>query len=268
VTVDTPDLYGGAAVTSKNLYRKQGLVTWTEVAGAATFSADPYTTYDIVFGIGATDDDDEPFGCKISWTVPCESSPTVSATLCPGGGMVDDAIETDLTPRVWDPEDGTVITDTASIDIDEGDVFNLKTEWQSSYEEDYGNRFCGKGNLLVVTYNTSHYTDWTATDLNGNAYPTGTIPTLHSATAGCTDKGFEVPVLKSNALWTFYLVADASGSGKEPSIETNVTLTLYDSNWFINNDVTPPSILCGWEDEDGADTGSTDADTHTIYIAA
>jgi len=261
VTVKTPDIYGGAAVTTKNIYRKQGESTWTEVAGAGSFNADPGETYDLIFGIGDanTEDDDQPFGPKVSWTVPCESYPSISQE------VVDDSVEGDLVVRFWDPEDGTVIAAAATIDIDEGDVFNIKTEWQGAYEEDFGNRFCNKGNLMVIEYLSSNYTGWHATDLNGNKYPSATIPTLHTQTAGMVGKAWEVPVLKSNEIWTFYLVADASGSGKDPS-KSNITVTLYDVNWYIDNDVTPPQVKCGWEDEDGNDVGSTGSDTGTIYL--
>lgn len=268
MTVRTPDIYGGAAITSKNLYRQQGDSSWTEVAGAATFTADPGDVVDIVFGIGATDDDDEPYGCKYTYTVPCKSNPTLSATVCAGGGMVDYDLDTSLTVRAYDPEDGNVIALTSNeMDIDNGDVFNIKTEWQSSFEEDYGNRWCGCGNILTIKYNTTQYTNFYATDLNGNKYPGVSTPTLHSATAGYSAKSFEVPTLKSNKLWNFYLVADASGSGKDPDGGvSNVTVSLYDSNWYQDNDVTPPAIVCGVEDEDGGDIGSAGADTLTLYI--
>jgi len=261
VTVSTPDLFGGAAVTTQNAYRKVGTASWTDVAGAGTFSANPGDTYELVFGVDSNDDDDEPFGPKITYTVPCESYPTIEQA------VVDDALDTDLVVRSFDPEDGNAISVSDLVDIDEGDVFNLKTEWQSSFEEDFGNRYCGKGNALVLSYNTSQFTDVYATDLSGSKYPGCSVPTLYSAVAGYSAKCFEVPTLKSNQLWTFYIVADASGSGKAPDGESsNVTAYLYDSDWFFNNDVSPSQAVCGWEDEDGGDIGSAGGDSLTIGV--
>lgn len=264
VTIDTPDLYGGAAVTTKNIYRLQGTSTWTEVAGAATFNANPGSTYEIVFGIGDlnTEDDAEPYGPVATWTAPCSPYPIISRE------VVDDSLYTDLVNRAWDPEDGTVITSSATIDIDNGDVFNIEVEWQAAFEEDFGNRFCDKGNVLAIEYPTANYTNWKATDLNGNAYPTATCPTLESVAAGNVLKCYEVPTLKSNAMWNFYLVADCSGSGKDGDGGIfNVTANLYDVSRYVNNDVTPPSTPCGVEDEDGNELGATAADTLTIYVA-
>jgi hypothetical protein len=255
-------MYGGAAVTSKNLIRKAGLSTYTEVAGAGTFTANPGDVYEIVTGIGASDDDDEPFGPKMTYTVPCESYATVSAQL------VDYTAEGSVTARFWDSEDGTVIAAAAPVDIDNGDVFNLKGELQAVFEQDYGNRFCGKGNVFVVKYMTGNFTTIKLTDISGNQYPQVSIPALDTdGASGYTQKAFELPVLKSNEILTFYLVADASGAGKDPSgSNANVTYSLYDSDFFINNDVNPPQVECGVTDEDGADIGSAGAATGTIYI--
>lgn len=265
VTLSAPDLYGGAAVTSQNAYRRVGTDSFTDVAGAGTFNANPGSKIEIVCGVDSNDDDDEPFGDHFEYTVPCEPYPTVTCK------MIDDSIETDPTVRVWDPEDGTTISAAAEVDIDNGDVFNLKYEVQGAFEEDFGNRYCeedGYRNVLVIEYNTTQYTSWKFTDLNSVEYPRATVPSLFTGTAGYTAKAYYMPVLKSNTLNTNYLVADASGSGKEPAgVTSNVTLTVYDVDYFFNNDVSPTRVDCGVEDEDGADVGSTGALSTTIYIA-
>lgn len=262
MTISTPDVYGGAAVTSKNLVREQGTATFSEVAGAATFSADPGDVYEIVAGIGASDDEDEPFGPKVAYTVPCKSNPTVSIP------VVDDGVEGGVTVRFWDPEDGTTISASAPVDIDNGDLFNIKTEMQGTFETDYGNRYCDKGNVLVIKYNNTEFASWSATDLSGAKFPTADVPGLDTnAASGYTEKAFQLPVLKSNELFTFYLVADATGSGQEPDgVNGNTTISLYDVNWFENNDLGTPTVMCGVEDEDDGDVGSTGAVTGTVSI--
>jgi len=265
VTIATPDLYGGAAVTTKNVVRLAGTAdTWTEIAGAGTFEADPGDKYEIIIGIGDanTEDDDQPFGPKILYTVPCKSEPSIIVE------VVDDSVEGDVTNRTWDIEDGTVISHTAPIDIDQGDVFSLKSEWQGAFEEDYGNRFCDKGNALVFEYPTSNFTKIYATDLAGNKYPSCSTPDQHTLTdTTAATSCYEVPVLQSNALWSFYIVIDASGGTNNGDGGTaNVTMHLYDVNWYLDNDVSPPAAVCGWEDEDNNDLGSTGKPNPTIYI--
>lgn len=272
--MDTPDAYGGAAVTTKNIVRKVGLSTFTEVAGAATFAASPNEKFTIVFGQGSDDDMDEPFGCKVeSYVIPCGETPTLSAVdYCTVGGVsgvIDDAVEGDLSVRMIDPEDGNAIAAGATVDIDNGDVMSLETVWQGAFEEAYGNPFTPCGNTLVYQVHDKAYTKMGATDLNGVPYPTADVPRIHSAAAGYSDYAYKVPALLSNAEWKFYTVADLSGAGIEANqTYGNVTYTLYDNNWFIDNDVTPSVIKCGPNDEDGTDLGSNGADTGAIYLSA
>lgn len=261
VKINTPDLYGGAAVTTKNVYRI-GNAAWTEVAGAGTFTANPGDVVEYVIGIGDanTEDDAQPFGPKGTYTVPCAPYPSITES------VVDDDLATSITARAWDPEDGTVISISAPIDIDNGDTFSIKTEWMSTYQEDYGNRFCGEGNVIVVEYNANNYTSWTLTPAAaGNPYPSATVPSVHSTRSGYTTKAFEVPTLKSNEILYVYAIADASGSGKEPEGLYNTTLTMYDSNWYIDTSVTPSVIRCGIVDQDGNQVGAAGNVTLTIY---
>lgn len=191
-----------------------------------------------------------------------------AAELCSDGGVINDAVEGDLTARSFNPNDGNAIGSGAPIDINNGDVLNLKSSWQSAFKKDYGNRYCTSGNVMVVKFNSSQYTTWDATTLAGVPYSTTAVPSLHSAASGYNAKAFEVPTLETNALWEFYLVADASGSGKTPNGSvSNVTVTLYDVNFYHDQSVSPPVSICGVEDEDGNDVGSAGADTLEIYIA-
>lgn len=183
-------------------------------------------------------------------------------------GVVDDAVYTDLVNRFWDPEDGTAITSSATVDIDNGDVMNIKTEVQGAYEEDFGNRFTPCDNQIVIKFNTTGFKDFYATNLDGSKWATDTITQRHSTTTGYTSKAYKMPVLKSNELLTFYLVADATDSGENPSggATGNVTVEYYANNWFINNDVTPARIDCGVNDEDGNAIGAATPDTNIIYL--
>lgn len=266
VTVSTPDFYGGAAVTTENMYRVNGETAWTNVAGAATFTADVGDVIEFVAGCATNDSYNQPFGDKFTWTVPCKSNPTLEAK------VIDDADDNDLTFTCVDPEDNTVIALGGSgVDIDNGDLMSIECTWQGAYEEDYGNRNCDSGNIVTIQYNQSQYTSWYITSLDGKKYPAATTPTLESVSTGYTVKSFEIPVLESNKQFKFFAVADATGSGKEPSSahgQKNVTLTLYNVNWYTDNDGLTPEVKCGVEDEDGVATGSDTAEVGTIYIEA
>ena len=272
--MDSPDLYGGAAVVTKNIYREKGLATWTEVAGTGSITtANPNDVLEVVFGEGSDDDAAEPYGCKIEYLVPCSETPTLSAIdYCKDGalaGVVDDATAANLGVVIIDPEDGNAITSSATVDIDNGDIMSIETRWQGLFETDFGNRFTPCENVLVYHYHTKAYTKISATTLAGVPYaPATAVPSAHTVAANYVDKAYKVPVLKSNALWSFYTVADLSGSGIEAN-ETygNFSIWLYDNNWFINNDVTPSRIDCGVESEDNVDIGATGADEANVYLA-
>jgi hypothetical protein len=275
VTVKTPDVYGGTAVTTQNAYRKCGESSWTDVAGAGTFNADVGDKYEIVFGIDSDDDTAEPYGphitCDDPYIVPCQETPTVERA------VVDDSLATDLTAVAFDPDDGNQITTSDPIDIDAGDIKNIRFKWQGAFEEDFGNRFTGDDtNVLVVRYNTTQFDKMYVTKDDGTKLAPANVPTLLTSSSGYTDRAFKFPVLKSNAEYWFTLVADADDSvnptgGDNTSEPTNfdvsnITLYLYDSNWYFDNDVTPAQVKYGVEDEDFAETGATAADTLEIYV--
>jgi len=272
VTVDTPDAYGGAAVTSKNLYRKTGLASFTEVAGAATFNANPGDTYEVIFGIGASDDDDEPFGCKVSWTCPCQAYPTLSAAekcTLPNGktGIVDDtAAGTSLTSSLFDPDDGNAITSSDTIDIDAAQMKNIRWVFSGVYEEAYGNPWTND-NVVTISYNTSAYDDVKLTDQSGSTFPTTETPNHYSAVAGNAAKSYKVPAVLSNTELTYYIVVDADDTiDPGANADNNITVYMYDGNHFINNDVSPAAISSGVQDEDAAQVGGSTDFTDTINV--
>ena len=271
VTIRTPDLYGGSAVTSQNIIRKLNAdgtpySSTTDVAGAATFDANPGDRYEILFGIDSDDDDAEPYGPKITYTVPCEESPEIEQY------VVDDSEATDLTAIAFDPDDGNQIAAGDEVDIDAGDIKNIKFRFTGAFEEDFGNRFCeddeGVKNVLVVRYNTSEFDDAYVTDLSGNKLPSAgvAINKLLSASSGFADDTFWFPVIRSNADYEYKLVLDADDSVNPTGEGGNVTVYLYDVNWFIDNDVTPQAWGCGIMDEDSSEIGAAAADSLSVLI--
>lgn len=264
-------MYGGAAVVTRNLVREVGLPSFTEVAGAATFTADAYDKYEIVYGIGATDDDDETFGCRVaSWEVPCKANPTVSAAelCCLNGrcGVIDDtAAGTSLTSTLFDPDDGNAITATSTIDIDAADLKNIRWVFSGVFEEAYGNPWCDT-NIVTIGYNATAFDDMKLTDAGGRSFPTTSNPSHYTAVAGSTTKSYIVPAVMTNTEVTYYIVADADGTLDPTGTTTNITIYMYDGNQYQDNDVTPPDIKCGVEDEDAAQVGGSTDFSDIIYL--
>lgn len=262
VTVTTPDVYGGADLTGKVIYRVQGTTTWKDVSGGGTFNANPGDVIEYYAGISTSDGQDEPFGSKGIWTVPCKSYPTLEVP------MIDDSVEGDLVVTFTDPEDNNVISTSDPIDIDNGDIFSIPFKIATDFEEDYGNEYCGADGVMVFTYQTANLTDLKLLDKNGSPFPTTAIPTLDTSSAsGYTQRAFSVPAIKGLTGVEGFVRVDATGSGVEPSGTIyNITWSLYDSDWFVNNDISGSPVQCGPEDEDHTDVGSLGAGTGFIYI--
>lgn len=273
MTVDTPDLYGGAARTSKNLVRQVGLSSFTEVAGAATFTADAFDKFEIIFGIGATDDDDEPFGCKTIWEVPCKANPTVSAsTECiwnGKGGIIDDtAAGTSLTSSLFDPDDGDAITSASTIDLDNGEVKTVRWVVSGVFEEAYGNPWTND-NVVTFKYNSTSYDKIKLTKTDGTEYPTVSTPSHYTAVAGHKSKSYLFPAVVTTGEIISNIVIDTDDTLDVEDSENasgNITIYMYDGNWFQNNDVTPATIDSGVEDEDAAQVGGSTDFSDTIHV--
>lgn len=278
VTVVTPDMYGGAAVTTKNLYRETGASTFTEVAGAATFSANPHQEYEVIFGIGATDDDDEPFGCKAVWTAPCLPTPRLDASkLCKWtdasgqvrSGVIDDtAAGTSLTSTLFDPDDGDAITATATIDLDAADIKSVRWVLSGVFEEAYGNPWVDE-NVVTLKYNSTCYDSVKLTNSAGIEYQTTTTPNHYTATAGHVTKSYKFPATVTTTEITSIIVVDVDDTENPnaTAAANNITVYVYDGNWFQNNDMTPPEIQGGVQDEDAAQVGGSTDFSDQIHCA-
>lgn len=284
--MDTPDLYGGSAVTTKNIYKLKGESTWTQVAGAATFNADPGDVVQIQFGIGdaANEDDAEPYGCYAEWVVPCKSYPDLKAgELCVDkdgkSGVIDDSLATDLDVLFFDENDGNSITESDTMDIDAAELYTIEFEWKSDFEEDFGSRYCEdlpksllpgtKGNVMVAHVNTSCTDNVHIESKSGERYlpyTGGQLSRLLATVSGYTDYAFVVPTLRSNVKLEGNVVWDTDDTVGCDGGTSNATFYLYDVNTYLDNDVTPATVKCGIMDEDANEVGAAAADSFTFYV--
>jgi hypothetical protein len=263
VTINTPDLYGGTAVTSTTTIRKVGSTTTSNIDNSKTFSANPGDQYLLITGVA--NQTAGPYGPTSTYTVPCEETPSIELS------VVDDALASDLTAIAFDPDDGNQISGTDPVDIDTGQVKTVQFRWTGSFEEDFGNRWCedseGVKNALIVRYNNSAFDNVYVTSTSGSRLPVASIPALSrnlTSVAQFTDMPFEFPVIRSNADYVYNLVLDVSDTLDASGNGANVTLFLMDVSRYEDTDVTPSAFKCGVIDEDGSEVGAANKDV--LYI--
>lgn len=64
------------------------------------------------------------------------------------------------------------------------------------------------------------------------------------------------------------LVVDTDDTINPTGTTSNISLYLYDVNWYIDNDVTPSAWKCGMYDEDNVEVGAVAADLLVINVTA
>jgi len=273
-TFETNNKYSsGSAVTTQNMYRKQGSNTWTDVAGAATASLSQGETIDVIIGIDTNDEAAEPYGPVFKYTVPV-GAPTAIIKL-PNGSPVtvrNDALATDLTGTYFDENDAA---NTAITGVSAGDTFNLAVKWKGSFEEDFGNIFCenpvdssllggekGYGTLIVVKYNTTEVDAVQGVNIDGQALTAASVPVAVSNDNGATGfalKGWEGPTLESTAQFTVDYFLDTDDTVAMNTSISAFTWYLYTNSMYLDNDDN--TVKCGVADEDDTLIGAASEDS-------
>jgi len=265
VTLETYDRYNqGTAITTKNMYRKVGGNTWTNVAGTGTIQLSAGTEIELVFGIDSTDEVEEPPGEHMYYTLPCAETATLSV---PVANDVDDTSHATIT--VFD-ENGA----TGAQAVGAGDVKTVFIDITGKYEYDLGNIDCGEtSNLLIAKYNTTSIDD---IEVTGVTMETPTKKSYTVSTAGvpvgiagaltATNfglQGWELPVLESNSKYRVTYVIDADDT--ENPGASDLEWYIADSAHYLDNDDN--TIKCGVEDEDQTDIGLTGRISQTTVIS-
>lgn len=276
-TIPTPDILfattsiyqKGTAVTTKNMARIEGIESWTNVAGAASMgNISPGDVLEVVIGMDTTDENAEPYGPTFKYSVPCVETATLKM---PDGSPVfvsDDSVAGDLTAVAFDRNGQPMVTatNTNAQVIGPGDVITGKIRWSGAFREDFGNKYaCSKtGNIIVAQFNTSEYDDIKLTDLNGNEYPSGTVPDIHSKTTGFTDFAWIYPYIESVAEINSLVVMDADNVANPGANDSNITFSLYATSVYLDGDSN--TVKCGVQDETRTRIGAVAADTLSYLI--
>lgn len=268
VNLSSTDFYNpGTAITTENMYREKGELTWTDIGSTDGFTANPGKTYEICWGTNTTADTPSVMahGKCLEYLIPC--LPTYKATFAE---MRNDALQSEVTGTVIDVEDSTPILSTGGsqyrIDIDAGDTPTIEVRLSATNEKDYGNIFCGEtSNVIVVHVNKTQYDEenfaasWKGKSLNRVSAP----PSLNAAN-GYVDLAFQAPVLTSSEIEYVYLFWDADATANVTGYQSNASIYLFDSAQFL--DQNDNIVKCGVNDENGKDIGAGNYTEMTVYV--
>lgn len=258
----------GSSLTIPSMYRKVGETSWTDVSSGSTFAGEALANYEVCIGVNqsAAGPNIEAYGDCFNYPVPCQETSTAEYT-----DARNDALETDLTATLIDMEDSKAIIDSGTtsdrIDIDAGDTAKIEIRYSGASEEDFGNIHCGElSNVVVFKINTTAYDEEDVTlTYKGRSMTRVTAPTSLAQAAGFQMVAFEFPVLESNPIYYLYLDLPADDTENPSGSDGgNVTVSLYDSAQFLNQDTN--TVECGVNDEDGKDIGAAAADEATVRV--
>ena len=280
VTVTAVDFYNpGSEVDSSagdTIYREVGTSTWStlDVSSSNDIQKSAGTVIEIATGIrgtASTNDDEIMYGPLMTYTFPCADTDTLDIP------VRQDAAHADLTGVYYDEYDDANTEQAWSA----ADIKTLGISWTGKYEYDYGNIDCGEtSNLLIARYNTTQIDEIEITSIRRTTgaakdYPIerAAIPVNISGNLSLENMslmGWYFPVIESNNKYkvTYILDGDDSvpvnTSVAPVSAYGGVIWLLYDSSYYLDNDVN--KIKIGWEDEDQSSIGAASRDTITPVI--
>lgn len=260
ITVRTLDKYNtGTVVTTQNRWRPLGVSSWNDLGGGASItSIPPGSKFTLITGVDSDDESAEPYGAIIEHTAEYLYDYDLPSP------VANDALATDLSVY-FQNEIGQVNT---NMTLGAGDVKSLKITWVGSYEEDFGNSYCGDKNVMVVKYNQTDIDSVRLASIDGSDLSSATVPVIHNDSTGYIDKAYYFPVLKSSGEYPFKAIVDVDDT-LNPSTNTTtggagvpvfneLTFSLFDVGLFYDNN--EDTYKCGVEDENNAEIGAVAAD--------
>ena len=261
VTVQVTDFYNkGTAVTSKLMWRIKGGELWTNIANGGTIQQPVGTTIELVVGIDTTDETAEPYGETLEYEFIAVPNDTLTVN------VRNDALATELTGVYFDRYD---VVNTAQA-WTAGDEWTLGFEFSGPKDKDFGNINVGtQSNVVVIKYNKSQIAKIEFDSIlgsDGTIYDikTANRPELVSTALGTVT--YEFPVLQSSTRYkALYTITGDDDVAVNTTI-TALTIELYDSNYYLDNDDNV--VLGGVEDEDKLEIGAAATDTITPSIGA
>lgn len=246
VTLAAVNPYTGAATGGTHRYSINGAPALT-VSDAGTFIASPGDKVQVLWYNASTTGG--YFSDVTNEVVPCAGTTTFSDDLYQNGTV---------SIQVFNEEgqliDGTTNNETLAA----GDVVTLDANIKGSFQK--GMPY---GGVLIAEYNTTEIDDVIA-DFGDGITPVPVSSNLYSIAA--TDhgfKGYSVPAILSNQKLDGSITIDADDT-TNPGSADDIDLTLYQNNYFINDNTGGSFDGPAIEDEDNTATQPTNSITFTL----
>jgi len=214
VTLSASDKYLSTATGGSHRYRVNGAPALA-IADAGTFTASPGDKLDILWGNGTTTG---IFGIVDSVYVPCVGTKTFT-TLTVNNGSVT-ANNLNNLDQVG-----------ANTTLGAGDIKDAKIKIQGQYQKEFPYGF-----VAVVEFNKTTMDDVILTS-SGVELSSSNTPQTFSPAMGTesSTKAYVLPGAISNTEYTYSVTLDADDTNDPVSPSSDVKITLYPLNNFVND---------------------------------
>lgn len=235
--------YTKNSITGANIgYRKTG-EAWSTTQSGQAVSFSPGTNLELAFNYENTTNN----GILTSYTVPCETAPSVSADVAPVATIAS------ITTNVWNRNGNPNANGTADEDITSGSPITLSAKITGHYQNDYGSP--GKKNTVVCYTNSTAIANFELQDKSGIAYPSAPLP--KEAYVGTNSTyAFAFPAIKSSAEFEFNEWIDPDDTNVPTGGVTyalaDIVCEMWDSGVYLDSTKTG-NMYYGVEDENRAD---------------
>jgi len=252
VTLSAQDKYTSASTGGSHRYRicnDNGCSPAKTVTDGSTLTASPGDVIEVLYYNGSTTG---YFSAYEKYTVPCSGTKTFYTTLVNNGS---------LTTQVWNEEGDLIDSSGNNETLAAGDVVSLDMKVKGEYKKEFP-----YGLVLVVEYNKTTIDD-VVVNLGGTNLVETEVPESYSATYGSDSAkvAFDVPAVISNEILSGTVTIDADDS-EDPLVDgSDILLTYYPKNYYINEDKGGSFDGPAAEDEDNSVT-RTGQFTYTLHI--
>lgn len=194
----------------------------------------------------------------IEFSVPCTSTfQTADLDTDKEESKLYNKADLDGTAKIVCDDDALVMSTfpevTNTEKIANGDTITLDATITGQYENAYSPN---AKSIAVVEYNTAVFDDVKLLQ-NGQEMPTGSVPQIFSTNttvfATSTSKGYQFPSVMSNEKVEFQIYLDVIDSGYSVANPGNISIKLYDQDYYINSDTGKVEI--GVQSNNNSDVG-------------
>lgn len=237
VTLSALNKFTQVAVGGQHAYKINGAPI-SRVSDAGTFTASPGDVLEILWGNATSGA--AYFSDKSSEPVPCKGTVTLSRDLMQNGTM---------TIEVFNEEGNLIDTAGENETLGISDVVTLSAKLKGQYQRGFP-----YGGVIVAEFNGTGSTstiDDVVVDFGGKET---NVPSIYAITLGAQarTKAYAVPPIMSNQILSGSVTIDADEANNPLVGGSDVILTFYPYNYFVNEDTGSSYDGPAVEDEDDA----------------